>query len=154
MNRNYNSVAFTPEEVKKGLHTNLIYYLLSFNSESESDEYYEIHITSDGYCTIVEFEKIPYDHSFGGTFEYVDSDHRVMKEYIFPDNSIQYLGSDEEFNEVLEDWLKDNPGWVKGPYGGWYHDSELLHINDICKVSVPTDTSNEEEQDHALDFGD
>ena len=63
-----NSMAFTPEE-KENL-KKLIKFLVE---DYDSDEYYnEIHITTDGYCTIVEWDTIPYDGSFGGRIEYVD----------------------------------------------------------------------------------
>ena len=43
MAKDYNSQAFTPEEVKKGLHLDLISYLLDYNSKA--DGYFnDIHI--------------------------------------------------------------------------------------------------------------
>ena len=59
-NTRVNSVAFTPEEVEQNLHMDLITYLLSYNQKSKSS-YFDIHITSDGFCTIVEFVNLTYD---------------------------------------------------------------------------------------------
>lgn len=53
MKREYNSEAFTPEEVAKGLHQKLLNTLLEISKEQE-DSHYDIHITSDGYCLIIE----------------------------------------------------------------------------------------------------
>ena len=66
-----NSMAFPPEEKEN------MKKLLKFLVEDyDSEEYYnEVHITTDGYCTIVEWDTVPYDRSFGGKFEYVDVDH-------------------------------------------------------------------------------
>ena len=36
-----------------------------------------------------------------------------MREYELPDKHFEYFTSDEEFNEYLEYWLKENPGWHK-----------------------------------------
>ena len=126
LSKDYNSVAFTPEEVKKGLHSDLINYLVNYNTQNKSDDYYEIHITSDGYCMIIEFDKIPYDHAYGGTFKYVDEFNGdiIMKECYFPDNHTEICYDDEDFKERLDNWLKENPGWRKNEYGSWYNEED------------------------------
>ena len=60
MEKRINNIAFSPEEVEAGAVKDLLGYLLEYNSNSDYDDYYEIHITTDSYCTIVEFEKVPY----------------------------------------------------------------------------------------------
>lgn len=67
--RVYNSMSFTPNEVKKNLHIKLIESLVDIAAELE-DGFYDIHLTTDGYCFIVEWSYVPNDYSFGGTFEY------------------------------------------------------------------------------------
>lgn len=123
-----NSKAFTPEEVKKNLHLDLINYLLSYNQKSKN-YYYDIHITTDGYCLIVEWENIPYNHEYGGAFKYIDEDHIVLKQVIFPDNHTEYLFDDEE-DEMLKEWLEKNPGWKQNNYGHWYNEQEISKIKE------------------------
>ena len=54
MSEKYNSMAFTPEEVKKGLHLKLLNTLLDLNAAREDASYNDIHIWSDSYCTIID----------------------------------------------------------------------------------------------------
>ena len=125
MNREYNYQAFTPDEVEQGLHLDLVNYLLDHNKKNEN-QYYDIHITTDGYCIIIEWTDVSYDKHLGpeGKFEYVPGNGYVMIEKHFPDGHYDYFGSEEEFEEVLKDWLKENPGWVKTPYGTWTNEIE------------------------------
>ena len=119
MNREYNSQAFTPEEVEQGLLNDLLNYLLEYNKKCESG-YYDIHITSDGYCTIVEWKDVNYKfEGEEGKFEFVPYNGQVMLEYSFPDNHYEQFYSEEEYQERLKEWLEENPGWVKTPYGTW-----------------------------------
>ena len=119
MERKYNSQAFTPEEVKKGLLKDLLDYLLEHNRKNE-EQYYDIHITTDGYCSIVEWTDVMYNQEYGpdAKFQFVDTDEVVMKEVCFPDNHYEYLFEDE-IDERFKEWLKDNPGWEKTTYGTW-----------------------------------
>ena len=119
-----NLMAFAPEE-KENMKKLLKFLVEDYDSE---DYYNEVHITSDGYCTIVEWETVPYDGSFGGKFEYVDVDHEVLKQLWFPDNHYEYVFDDDE-EEVLEEWLKDNPGYKKNNYGSWYKEEDEGDIN-------------------------
>lgn len=122
--RDYNSQAFTPEEVKKGLLQDLLNYLLDYNKKCESG-YYDIHIWSDGYCTIVDWLDINYDfRGEEGKFEFVPSNGQVMLEYSFPDNHYEQFYSEEEYRERLQEWLQENPGWVKTSYGTWTNEIE------------------------------
>ena len=104
---NYNSMSFTPEEVKQGLHTKLIKYLLDYNKDCEQ-HYNDIHITTDGYCLIVEWASIPYDHAWGGSFQYVDFDEVIMHEVHLPDGSSVLSRNEEEDAEIIQDFLNKN----------------------------------------------
>lgn len=119
-----NQQSFTPEEVKKGLHLDLIKHLLDYNEKSK-DHYNEIMITTDGYCTIIEWVNLPYNKDWGGHYEYINEDagEHVMVEYRFPDGSYVDIEPGTE-KEVLEDWLEDNPGWEKTSYGVWHNKLE------------------------------
>lgn len=125
MKRDYNSQAFTPEEVKKGLLKDLLDYLLDHNKKN-NEQYYDIHITTDGYCSIVEWTDVSYDQKYGpeGKFEFVDSDQVVMLEKYFPDNHTELCYDEEDYQERLKEFLEENPGWVKGPFGNWTNEIE------------------------------
>ena len=126
MEKRINNIAFSPEEVEAGAVKDLLGYLLEYNSNSDYDDYYEIHITTDSYCTIVEFEKVPYNGEWGGRFKYVEPDEAVMKEYMFPDNHFEYYRSEEEYKEALDEWLEENPGWEKTDYNRWVYNDRRL----------------------------
>ena len=124
MKTEYNSKAFTPEEVEEGLLADLLKYLVDHNKKCESG-FYEILITSDSYCTIVEWVDIDYKYEWEeGRFRYVPSNGYIMLEYSFPDNHYEMYESEEEYNEALKAWLEENPGWVKNSYGIWTNELE------------------------------
>lgn len=125
MKREYNYQAFTPEEVEKGLHLDLLNYLLEHNKKNEN-QYYDIHITTDGYCTIIEWTDISYSQKYGpeGKFEFVPHNGRVMLEFAFPDNHTELCYDEEDYEERLGGFLKENPGWVKTSYGTWTNEIE------------------------------
>ena len=129
MERDYNRQSFTPEEVEKGLHLDLLNYLLDHNKKNET-QYYDIHITTDGYCTIIEWADVNYDEKYGqeGKFEFVPSNGQVMLEFSFPDNHYEQSYNEEEYQERLQEWLKENPGWVKTHYGTWTNEIENERI--------------------------
>jgi hypothetical protein len=120
--KNYNSQAFTPEEVKQGLHLNLINYLLDYNSKAK-DYFNDIHIDSDGYCVIIEWVQESLTDATT-SFEFVDYDETVLKIVKFPDNSYDYVEDQDEANDRFQLWLHENPGWEKDGNGGWYNKTE------------------------------
>ena len=124
MEREYNYQAFTPEEVEQGLVQDLINYLLDHNKKAK-EQYYDIHITSDGYCTIIKWTDVNYKFKDEeGRFDFIPSNGYIKLEYRFPDNHYEDFFSKEEYEERLREWLKENPGWVKGPYGTWTNEIE------------------------------
>lgn len=118
-----NSTAFTPEEVKKGLHLDLINYLLSYNAKTEDGTFNDIHITTDGYCLVIEWEDVNREYS-DAKFSFVDDGYVVMKEVILPDNSIEYALDEEHEEEIWKAFHENNPGWVKTSYGTWTNEIE------------------------------
>jgi len=123
MGEKYNSMAFTPEEVKKGLHLKLLNTLLELNAEREDASYNDIHIWSDSYCTIIDW--VDYNDEYGcGKFEFVGGNEYVMYEGKFPDDHYEMCYSEDDFNKRLDDWLKEHPGWEKTEYGQWYNKAE------------------------------
>ena len=123
--REYNYQAFTPDEVEQGLLNDLLNYLLDHNKKNKN-QYYDIHLTTDGYASIVEWTDISYDRSYGpdGHFAYVPADGTVMIEKQFPDNHYEMCYDEEDYNERLKEFLKENPGWVKTSYGTWTNEIE------------------------------
>lgn len=102
-----NQSVFTPEEVKKGLFTDLINYLIGHNAKSDKS-YNEIKVSTDGYCTIVDWVEISYDMEGDcGRFEYLEPDQVVMREIIFPDNHTETL-HDEDIQEAVEEFFNEN----------------------------------------------
>lgn len=121
----YNEKAFTPEDVEQGLMNDLLNYLLDYNTKSK-EYFYDIHITSDGYCTIVQWTDISYNSDGDESkFDFVDYDEVVMKELILPDNSIIYVHRGEQ-DEALKEWLEDNPSYKQDEYGRWYNEDEVV----------------------------
>ena len=126
--RDYNSQAFIPEEVKKGLHLDLLNYLLDHNKKNKT-QYYDIHITTDGYVIIIEWVDVDYNlEGEQGKFQFVPSNGQVMLEFSFPDNHYEQFYTEEEYQERLQEWLKENPGWVKTHYGTWTNELENERI--------------------------
>lgn len=124
MKRDYNYQSFTPEEVEEGLMSDLLKYLLDHNKKAKK-QYYDIHITSDGYCTIIEWTDVNYDIEYDeGHFKFVPSNGCVMLEFTFPDNHIEMCYDEEDYKERLGEFLKENPGWVKTHYGTWTNEIE------------------------------
>lgn len=141
MKREYNSQAFTPEEIKAGLLQDLLNYLLSYNQKCKSG-YYDIHIWSDGYCTIVDWIDINFEfRGEEGEFEFVPSNGQVMLEYSFPDNHYEQFYNEEEYQERLQEWLKENPGWEKTEYGTWYNRIENEKIRKYLTGEVEEEIS-------------
>ena len=110
MNRQYNSMAFTPEEVKAGLFQKFLNTLIHYNTNSEQ-HYCDIHITTDGYCTILEWENVPYNHEWGGSFQYVGFDEVVMHEVQLPDGHYALSRNEEEDVEIINDFLNEHSNY-------------------------------------------
>ena len=145
MNRNYNSQAFTPEQVGNGELQDLLNYLINFNAKSEKS-YMDIHICSDGYCQIVEWSEIHYDFQYEcGKFQFVDGDQVVMTEKTFPDNHTELCYSEDDYKERLDEFLKDNPGWVVGPYGNWTNEIENKKFREMYLSSESKESDKDAE---------
>ena len=125
MMREYNETSFAPEEVEKGLHLDLLNTLFKFNRDSDKC-YNDIHITSDGYCLIVEWVQRDYDEQWGeGRFDFVRGDQRIVNEVYFPDGHYEYL-LPETTEGLVNEWLEEN----KEEFGDYYYDN---NINEIVK---------------------
>ena len=116
-----NSMTFSISDQEKGLHLELINFLLRVNRESE-DHSVEFLVKQEDEFVIIEW--IVNYHDYENHFQAIGDDECVMIEYRFPDNHFEYVFSEEEGKELLDEWLKENPGWEKGPYGAWYNKIE------------------------------
>ena len=102
----YNSMSFLPEEAE--LAGQLIQYLLSYNTKSH-DHYCDIHITTDGYCTIIEWESVPYNHQWGGKFVHINEDEDIYKEiHDEKTNATYWIPSWKTKEEFLKELAEEN----------------------------------------------
>lgn len=124
----FNTMTFSQKEVETGLHKPLLDYLIQYYSANAEDTFNDIHITSDGECLIIQWVQVPYDRSYGGEFQYIEEDECIMREVILPDNSSTHIYADEDPEEIINLWLQENPGWERGPYGGWVNTAENERI--------------------------
>lgn len=119
-----NSQYFDKEQIEAGELKTLLDYLMT-EAYGKGQYYNDIHIKpADLGAFIVEWVQVPWSHEFGGHFEYLEEDEQIFKEIHLPDNTYQYILADEDENEFLDEWLKDNPGWVKNDYGMWTNELE------------------------------
>ena len=146
MAENYNSMAFTPEEVEKGQHLKLLKTLFELNADKEDASYNDIHIWTDGYCTIIDW--VDYSREFGGgKFEFVPSDGVIMYERTFPDNHTEYCWDEDDYQERLKEFLDKNPGWIKTSYGTWTNEidnEQLKKWLDEERLQVMAETKSSE----------
>ena len=110
MKTEYNSQAFIPEEVEQGLVNKLIEYFLFFNKTSK-DHYIDFHVTTDSYCTIVEWTDVPYNHEWGGSFEYVQEDEYVVHDLELPDGTYVRSTNKIEDKEIIDDFMAEHPDY-------------------------------------------
>ena len=71
--------------------------------------YCDIHITTDGYCTIIEWENVPYNHQWGGKFVHLSEDEEVYKEILDEKtNNTYWIPSWQTKEEFLADLIEEN----------------------------------------------
>ena len=94
-----NKMYFSSEMVAAGELTKFVSILLE-QSYSKSNLYNDIHIyPEDLGAFIVEWVQLPWDHCYGGRFEYVDEEHEVVP---IKNETIEYCVSEDD-SEDLED---------------------------------------------------
>ena len=113
---NVNSVYFSKEDVGNGLMAEFIATLCRHTYESEN-LMNDIHIKpADLGAFVVEWEQAPWDHDYGGKFEYVAEDQIICYDVELPDGTFIYTPDKDEY---LKEWLEENPGWEKDEWGRW-----------------------------------
>ena len=114
-----NSQYFSKEQIKAGEMQKLLDFLMA-EAYGAGDHYNDIHIKpEDCGAFVVEWAQVPWSHDWGGQFVLLKEGQVIMTEYIFPDNHTELCYDEEDFNERLEEFLKENPGWEKTSYGTW-----------------------------------
>ena len=142
-----NSQVFTPEEVKQGLHLDLIKHLLEMNGKSDR-HYNQILVNTDGYCTMVEWVQRSYnDDNCDERFELLEYDEIPMKEVRYPDGHYDYLPR-EMVDQAFKEWCEEHPNYKQNQYGIWYDEEE--------EKALREEIENQEHQPRQLsieDFG-
>ena len=124
-----NSQYFSKEQIEAGEMAKLLDFLMN-EAYGAGTHYNDIHIKpEDCEAFIVEWEQVPWDHSFGGRFAYLNEDEVIMKEIRFPDGTYEHV-IPEYANEVMTDWLREHPYWKKNKFGNWID----VHENRICYI--------------------
>ncbi|MBO7732594.1 MAG: hypothetical protein J6S67_08570 [Methanobrevibacter sp.] len=126
MEKKVNSQYFGSQAVESGAMLKFIKALTDMCYEDDDVALYNdirIHPEDCG-SFIVEWAQVPWDHSYGGSFQYVDEDEQVMIEREFPDKSYRTFYDEEDYTEQLKQWLIDNPGYHKNQFGRWVNDQE------------------------------
>lgn len=114
-----NSQSFTQEQVRDGELAALVKYLTEYGlGRDELGCYMDVHISSDGFVTTVDWVEVVRGFEDVGRFEYVGEDDVVMTEARMPDGSTRMVTKGDEPNEVHR-WLQSNPGWSYDPALGW-----------------------------------
>lgn len=114
-----NSQSFTQEQVRDGELAALVKYLTEYGlGRDELGCHMDVHISSDGFVTTVDWVEVVRGFEEMGRFEYVGEDDVVMTEARMPDGSVRTVKKGDEPNEVHR-WLQDNPGWSYDPALGW-----------------------------------
>lgn len=123
--RKTNYQAFTPEKREQCL--KFIGVLMEMNQE--------IRISNDGYCTVVEWIDNTAEDDME-RFAFLDYDMGTYTAVKLPDRSYVNVFDFENKteDEVINEWLKDNPRWKKGTFG-WYQedgdaDASEMNIRD------------------------
>lgn len=101
-----NSQFFDEKQVKEGQMDNFT-KLLNSEAYGAGKYYNDIHIKpADCGSFIVEWVQVPWDGSFGGSFQYVDENEKVMIEFTGPDDVVYYAENEAQKKEILEQLYK------------------------------------------------
>ena len=119
-----NSQYFSKEQVKNNEMTEFVNMLCKL-SYGKGETFNDIRIRpTDCGDFVVEWAELPWDHQYGGSFQYVEEDELVVKECIFPDNHTELCYDEDDFKERLDDFLKEHPEWERTSYGTWTNREE------------------------------
>ena len=113
-----NNVYFSGEDIKNGLHVELLNFLLK--QSYASDLYNDIHIKpEDCDAFTIEWSQEPWNGEWGGGFKYVDEDQAVLTEIMYPDRTYDLV---EDYDEAIKSWSELHPNWHRNEWGIWTED--------------------------------
>lgn len=131
-----NSMYFNKEQFENGEMDKFIRQLNDMSYGKGNQQVQILIKPADCGAYIVEFVQIPWDHSYGGHFEYINEEHVVMLERQYPDGTFGQFFDEADYNQALEDWLLENPDWQQTNYGTFVTEldndaaiQELLNMN-------------------------
>ena len=144
MTKEYNSMYFSNEEVKKGMHLSLLDTLYKISLAS-NDTILHIHTYTEEDAVIVEWcqhnpEFEDYDQN---TFSYIGCDEYIMFAGEMPDKHYEYFHSKDEYQEALNEWLKEHPNYKQNRFGHWYDENEYNNVQETL-AKVESETNNEQ----------
>lgn len=123
-----NTQYFNKKQVEAG---EMDAFLKALRSQDYGDgEWYnDVHIRpTDCGDYAVEWAQLRWQNEEDTGFEYVDSEHTVMLEKEFPDDTFGYFMDEADYNEQLEKWLESQKKkglvWKRNRYGQWYEEGE------------------------------
>ena len=110
-----NTLCFDMKEEYKSF-LDFIEFIINFNKQSR-DQHIDLHIYNEVDIIVCEFAQLSDEFDDKCCFKYIDENHTVMYVGCFPDNSTEYFESKYEFEQALNSWLKQHPGYFKNEYG-------------------------------------
>lgn len=100
-----NKMVFSEQECANSF----ILWLTNYNkNNNDNDQYNDIHIYQEDEFIVVEWVQIPYNHEYGGKFEFVDENQSIVTEFTYPDGEYGYAFDKEDKNKLIEDWYNKN----------------------------------------------
>lgn len=100
-------------------------------SYDDGEYYNDIHIIpADCNAFTIEWIQLPWSHDYGGSFEYVDDDQVVLREYEMPDGTYQYFETEDDKLEAVKDFLDLHPTYKQDQYGRWYDEAEVMALKE------------------------
>lgn len=93
----------------------------------------EIRIGTDGECLILEANESDSEFT-DASYQYINDDCEVMLRKEMPDNTYQYFFDDEEYQEILKEFLKEHSYYKQNDYGRWYDVREQEEFEKLVKT--------------------
>lgn len=120
-----NQMYFSHDEVEQGLHLKFIEHLCNYCKDSNNHSI-DLHMYTEDDAIIVEWVQISYQDDCHSKYVLLQPalGEMVMIEKSFPDRHYEMCYSEEDYQERLQEWLKENPGWERNNYGMWYNVEE------------------------------
>ena len=123
-----NSQYFSEEQVKAG-EMDAFLKALRAQDYGKGGYYNDVHIKPvDCGAYSVDWSQLRWEDDEDKGFEYIDSEHVIMLERDFPDNTSGYFMDEQDYNDQLEEWLENQKEagliWKKNQYGRWYEEGE------------------------------